>query len=100
MSFVNDLTNSLSSGFSSLTSKAKEGFDSVKNAVTPGNVGGRRTKRRGLKRRRRVTKYMRGGSTVQSYESAPGMANVGSSYMLGSQSAGRRRRRRRRTGKK
>lgn len=87
---MSDLLNRMSSSFKSGMNKVTGMFSSSANAT-----GGRRTKRRGYKRggtRRR----MRGGSTVQSYDSEPTMASVGSSYTLGPQSAGRRRRRKHR----
>jgi hypothetical protein len=86
-----DFFNSALSSVSGAVSKAKE--------AVYGATGGRRTKRRHHKKRRGTRKY-KGGSMVQPYDNEPTMANTGSSYMLGSQKAGRRRRRKHRSNRR
>jgi hypothetical protein len=86
-----DFINSVTSAVTGAVSKAKE--------AVYGTTGGRRTKRRHHKKRRGTRKY-KGGSMVQPYDNEPTMANADSSYMLGSQKAGRRRKRKHRSNRR
>jgi len=86
--------------FNSVTSAVTGAVSKAKDAVYGnGTTGGRRTKRRHHKKRRGTRKH-KGGSMVRPYDNEPTMANADSSYMLGSQKAGRRRRRKHRSNRR
>jgi hypothetical protein len=87
-------SNVMTGTVSSISQKAKEAKDAIYGAT-----GGRRTKKRHHKKRGGTRKH-KGGSMVQPYDNEPTMANAGSSYMLGSQKAGRRRRRKHRSNRR
>jgi hypothetical protein len=88
---LNSVTSAVTGTVSSISQKAKDALYRT--------TGGRRTKRRHHKKRRGTRKH-KGGSMVQPYDNEPTMANADSSYMLGSQKAGRRRRRKHRSNRR
>jgi hypothetical protein len=100
MSFLNSVGETLNSALNSASNVVTETYEKTKNALTSTTpIGGRRTKRRRHKKRGGTRKH-KGGSMVQPYDNEPTMANAGSSYMLGSQKAGRRRRRKHRSNRR